>query len=166
MSVQLIQPTDKLNSGFRAKYNETANEVITGFTDNGDGTATANQFGSGGLPLDLRGSYFTKQEVIDLLASYVPGRQPIEYEYTEADLVEEGSGDGNFYLPYKRPDGSPVPDGVMPYNIIFTYEDPDNPGEFLTNSVPVSAFTNNSQWTEGRIYGFSNIPQTITIFAI
>lgn len=159
MAVQLIQPTDKLQSGFRAKYNETANEVITGFTDNGDGTMDAEQFDSTSLPIDFTASFFTKQQVIDLLASYVPGRQPVEYEFTEADLVLDAVA-GSYYLPYKTTGGGLVPDGVRPYSISSVQG---------THEYAIPALLENDDaWTEPRIYGFPDpaTAQEITIFAI
>lgn len=159
MAVQLIQPTDKLQSGFRAKYNETANEIIIEFVDQGDGTARAIQFDATWLTLDLTGSFFTKQQVIDLLASYVPGRQPVEYEFTEADLEEDVVA-GSWYLPYKTTGGGLVPDGVRPYSISSVQG---------THEYAIPALLENDDaWTEPRIYGFPDpsTAQQITIFAI
>lgn len=158
MAVSYILSTDKLQSGFRAKYNLSVAEIITLFTDNGDGTVTATQFDSTTLPIDLTVSFFTKAEIMALLADITPSVTKYEYEYTEADLVEDGAGTGNYYLPYLTPLGAAVPDGVRPYSITSLQG---------THEYPIPALLeNDNAWTEPRIYGFNNSTQTITIFAI
>lgn len=158
MAVSYILSTDKLQSGFRAKYNLSVAQIITSFVDNGDGTITANLFGGTTLTMDLTDSFFTKAEIMALLADITPSVIKYEYEYTEADLVEDGAGTGNYYLPYKKPNGDPIPDGVRPYSIA------SGQG---THEYPIPALIeNDNAWTEPRIYGFNNSTQTITIFAI
>lgn len=165
MAVQYILSTDRLQSGFRAKYNLTAAEIITGFTDNGDGTISVAKFGGATFTIDATDSFFTKAEITALFADVAPSKSPIEYEYNQSFLVDQGGG--NWYLPYLTPVGGAVPDGVMPYNIITVYEDPDNPGEFVTKPVP-AFYEDSTLWDEPRIYGFPDpaTDQTITIFAI
>lgn len=158
MAVQYILSTDKLQSGFRAKYNESVAQIITGFTDNGDGTITAALFGGGQLIINATTSFFTKTEITSLFSDVAAAKQPVEYEYTEADLIEDGSGSGNWYLPYLMPDGSDVPDGVRPYSIA------SGQG---THEYPIPALVENDEgWSSPRIYGFSNVSQTITVFAL
>ena len=77
MAVQPILSTDKLQSGFRAKYNTTVNEIIISATDNGDGTAALNQYDATNIPLDLTTSFFTKAEITALLAALVPAVPPV-----------------------------------------------------------------------------------------
>jgi len=158
MAVQYILSTDKLQSGFRAKYNLSVAQIITSFVDNGDGTVTANLFGGTTLTMDLTDSFFTKAEIIALLADLAAQKSPVEYEYSEADLVEDGTGTGNWYLPYLKPNGDPVPDGVRPYSIASVQG---------THEYPIPALVeNDDSWDEPRIYGFTNTTQIITIFAL
>jgi hypothetical protein len=87
MAAEYILSTDKLQSGFRAKYNLSVAEIIISFVDNGDGTVTANLFGGGTLTMDLTTSFFTKAEVVSLINGIAP---PIidRVEFTEtADLT-------------------------------------------------------------------------------
>lgn len=158
MAVEYILSSDKLQSGFRAKYNLSVAQIITSFTDNGDGTVTANLFGGTTLTMDLTDSFYTKTEINALFSGISPSRSPVEYEYTEADLIEDGAGSGNWYLPYLKPDGGTVPDGVRPYSIASAQG---------THEYPIPALIENDDaWTSPRIYGFSNVAQIITIFAI
>jgi len=158
MAAQYILSTDKLQSGFRAKYNLSVAEIITSFTDNGDGTITANLFGGGTLTINGTTSFYTKSEINQMFVDVVPTKSPVEYEYDESYLVEDGAGTGNYYLPYKKPDGNPIPDGVRPYSIASAQG---------AHEYPIPALVENDDaWTEPRIYGFSNVTQTITIFAI
>jgi hypothetical protein len=68
MPLLTINGTDKLESGFRSKFNNNAQLLITGFTDNGDGTVTVTLFGGGSLPMALTGSFYTKSQVNTLVA--------------------------------------------------------------------------------------------------
>ena len=72
MPLQLIQSTDKLQSGFRAKANSNTNLIITGFTDNGDGTVTVALYGGTSLTLTLTTSFYTKAQVLALIALITP----------------------------------------------------------------------------------------------
>jgi hypothetical protein len=83
MGVELILSTDKLQSGFRAKYNSSVNQIITGFTDNDDGTATAALYGGSTLTIDFTDSFFTKAEVLALLAALVPVNPVERVEFTK-----------------------------------------------------------------------------------
>jgi hypothetical protein len=71
MAVELILSTDKLQSGFRAKYNASANEIITAVADNGDGTATLTKKSTGTFTLNLTTSFFTKAQVTALISALV-----------------------------------------------------------------------------------------------
>ncbi len=66
---QTIQPTDKLQSGFRAKFNANVALLVTDITDNGDGTATVELQGGTNFQIDLGTSFYTKDEVISLITS-------------------------------------------------------------------------------------------------
>lgn len=167
MSIQLILSTDKLQSGFRAKYNTSVNEIWVSLTDNNNGTVTIEKFSGGTIIASLTGSFFTKSEVTSLIAGLVPSRQPIEYAFNQDDILEDGAGSGNWYIEYKTETGEQVPDGVMPYAVMSQIEDPDNPGEFIQN--PISPFVyNKTIWTFPRIYSFPDpsTPQDIIIYSI
>lgn len=73
MAVQYILSTDKLQSGFRAKYNTSVGEIITGFTDNGNGTVTATKFDGGIFTINFTTSFYTKSEISALLSGLVVG---------------------------------------------------------------------------------------------
>lgn len=81
MAVEYILSTDKLQSGFRAKYNFSVAEIITGFIDQGNGTVNAVQFDATTLPIDLTTSFFTKSEIIALFAG-IPTNTVTRVEFT------------------------------------------------------------------------------------
>lgn len=66
---QTINSTDKLQSGFRAKFNANVALLITDIIDNGDGTAQVVLQGGTELTIDLTDSFYTKDEVISLITS-------------------------------------------------------------------------------------------------
>lgn len=74
MAVKKILSTDTLETGFRAKYNETVDEIITGYEFPAavglqpDGyTLRLKKFGGGYIDINLQQFYYTKQQVTDLL---------------------------------------------------------------------------------------------------
>lgn len=92
MAVQYILSTDKLQSGFRAKYNLSVAEIITGFLDNGDGTVTASKFGGGTFTIDFTTSFYTKTQINALLAGLVVGI--LITDTSDASGNYDASGDG------------------------------------------------------------------------
>jgi len=66
---QNILSTDKLQSGFRAKFNANVALLITDITDNGDGTLTVTLQGGTNFIVDLGTSFYTKDEVVSLISS-------------------------------------------------------------------------------------------------
>jgi hypothetical protein len=63
MALQKIISTDKLNSGWREKFNNNVDEVPISFTDNEDGTGDFNKSGGGKIEVDLTGSFYTKSQL-------------------------------------------------------------------------------------------------------
>lgn len=75
------------------------------------------------------------------------------YTKTEADLIEDGAGSGNWYLPFLDNSGNAPAAGLIPVQVTDTLFD----GTFT--------FTYNNSFTPGRIYGFtSNEAQSITVY--
>lgn len=69
MAVKQILPTDTLETGFRAKYNETVNEIITDYTFSVDGfTLRLKKFGGGFIDINLQQYYYTKQQLNTVLS--------------------------------------------------------------------------------------------------
>lgn len=66
---QNILSTDKLQSGFRAKFNANVALLITDITDNGDGTATVTLQGGTNFQIDLGTSFYTKTQVEALITA-------------------------------------------------------------------------------------------------
>src|SRR5688572_19573229 len=66
---QNIESTDKLQSGFRAKFNANVALLITDITDNGDATATAELQGGTDFQIDLSTSFYTKAQVEALITA-------------------------------------------------------------------------------------------------
>lgn len=69
MSVQYIQTSDTLGSGFRVKYNASVAEIITAVTDVGNGSLNFQKFNSEVFNVTLTTSFFTKQQVNDAISA-------------------------------------------------------------------------------------------------
>ncbi len=69
---QNILSTDKLQSGFRAKFNQNVALLITDIVDNGDGTATVKLQGGTNFQINLGTSFYTKTQVQALVAGVTP----------------------------------------------------------------------------------------------
>lgn len=77
---------------------------------------------------------------------------------SQADLIEDGAGTGNYYLKYTDAGGMAVTAGIRPYSINSVQG---------THEYGIPAILEDDDtWDFPRIYGFSNVTQTITIFAI
>lgn len=75
---------------------------------------------------------------------------------SEADLIDDGGG--NYYLKYTDAGGLAVTAGIRPYSISSVQG---------THEYGIPAIVeDDDSWDFPRIYGFSNVTQTITIFAI
>jgi hypothetical protein len=75
MAVQQILSTDTLETGFRQKYNNSVNEIITGYkllTDS-TGAYTAvvqlTKFGGGFINIDLSPEFYTKSQIGAIISS-------------------------------------------------------------------------------------------------
>lgn len=66
MAIQPIGGADKLNSGFRVKYNETIGSIIVSGIDTGIGTVRLYKYDGSFITVNLTASFFT-QEQINLL---------------------------------------------------------------------------------------------------
>lgn len=66
---QTIGSTDKLQSGFRAKFNANVALLITDIIDNGNGTATVQLQGGTNFQIDLDVSFYTKAQVDALITA-------------------------------------------------------------------------------------------------
>lgn len=77
---------------------------------------------------------------------------------SQADLIEDGTGTGNYYLKYTDAGGLAVTAGIRPYSISSVQG---------THEYGIPAIVEDDDtWDFPRIYGFSNVTQTITIYAI
>ena len=89
---QTIQSTDKLQSGFRAKFNANVALLITDITDNGDGTATVELQGGTNFQIDLGISFYTKDEVVSLITAV----QAAVWGAITGDVSDQTDVVGNF----------------------------------------------------------------------
>ena len=129
MSVQLIVSTDKLQSGFRAKYNDTANEIWISAADNGSGSLVFTKFNTTAVTVPLTSSFFTKAEIIAMFATI-----------TEGILVTDiADGSGQY---------DATGDGIPQYPNVTIYGADDNTSsafynngtQFITGLSPGEAF--------------------------
>ncbi len=66
MPVSKIVGSDKLSSGFRAKYNITVDEIIVAITIASDGVITFTKNNGGTFTTDLKTTFYTKTEIATL----------------------------------------------------------------------------------------------------
>lgn len=74
------------------------------------------------------------------------------------DLIEDGTGTGNYYLKYTDAGGLAITAGIRPYSISSVQ------GTHEYGIPPI--LEDDDLWDFPRIYGFNNSTQTITIYAI
>ncbi|OOG19123.1 hypothetical protein BWD42_04015 [Sphingobacterium sp. CZ-UAM] len=67
MAIQKINSSDKIQSGFRAKYNAAVDEIWTSVADQGDGTLKITKFSGATLIVSLASSFYTKTELQNLI---------------------------------------------------------------------------------------------------
>lgn len=168
LTFQEIQPTDKLQSGFRAKFNLNVDNLIIDGSIGDDGVLTLQtQGGVDTVQVDLSDVLATQDYVNAAISALNPSTTKIEIDKTQDDIVEDGAGTGNWYIEYREGPSTPIADGVMPYLITYAYNDGAND---VLKSVPASAFEDNGSWSYPRIYAMPD-PTTaatilITIYAI
>jgi len=63
MAIREILLSDTLEAGFRVKYNETIQEIITGGYDNGSGSLVLQQDSGAEITIDLNDSFDLASEV-------------------------------------------------------------------------------------------------------
>lgn len=68
MAIQKINSSDRIQSGFRAKYNATVDEIWTSVVDQGDGTLKITKFSGATVVVSLASSFYTKSELQSVIA--------------------------------------------------------------------------------------------------
>jgi hypothetical protein len=103
MAIQKILGSDKLESGFRSKYNETVDEIWVNIQDNGDGTITVTKSNGTTFTRTLTSSFYTKQQVLDLLTGNNPATEDNAGIAELATLTETNTGedDARIITPFK-----------------------------------------------------------------
>lgn len=88
--------------------------------------------------------------MIDIIIPFAP----LILSKTQADLIEDGVGTGNWYLPYLDNSGNPITNGIVPVSV-------------LTNGISLPASGYDATFTPQRIYGFTgSYSQVIVITCI
>jgi len=107
MAVRQIEPTDTLETGFRAKYNETIREIITAGEITADGKLRLKKFdNSGTIDIPLLGLFYTQQQIDQMFSAGlgVPNASEIARGIIEIATQEEmdlGDDDTRAATPYK-----------------------------------------------------------------
>lgn len=70
MAVQTILSSDKLQSGFRSKYNTSVNEIIVSAADQGGGIVRFTKHSGAYFDVNLGTSYYTKAAIDTLIAGF------------------------------------------------------------------------------------------------
>lgn len=114
---QDILSTDKLQSGFRAKFNANVALLITDIVDNGDATATVELQGGTNFIVDFSISFYTKAEVQALITAV----QAAVWGSITGDVTVQTDVVGNL--------GIITPIDALLFSVNFAVEsgDPDNP---------------------------------------
>jgi hypothetical protein len=162
LAFQSILSTDKLQSGFRAKFNQNVLLLIKNgsISSDGSGILSLDLMNGSAIEIDLSGEMATIDYVDQAIANIAPPTTKIEIDKLQTDIVEDGAGSGNWYVEYREGASTPIPDGTLPYAITYSYNDGTND---ITRSVPPSGFENNSSWAFPRIYGFPDPTTAATI---
>lgn len=114
---QTILSTDKLQSGFRAKFNANVALLITDIVDNGDGTATVELQGGTNFVVDLGTSFYTKPEVQALITAV----QAAVWGAITGNVEDQTDVVGNLGVI------TPIDDIVISCNFAVDAADTDNP---------------------------------------
>ena len=75
MAIQKIQPSDKLNSGFRSKYNATVDELWVSISDLGGGVIRISKFNGGSVDVPRNTSFYTKEDLRDIVSGVGPATE-------------------------------------------------------------------------------------------
>lgn len=163
VAVDSIDPVDVGNIG--TDLSQTISPYMAAINQEGISSGTA-------APLDINGSdgdrYYqnTADETIEwrkegatwIEKATITGRDKTTIVKSQADLIEDGAGTGNYYLKYTTAAGAAVTAGVRPYSISSVQ------GTHEYGIPPL--LEDDDAWDFPRIYGFTNVTQTITIFAL
>lgn len=103
MAISKILPTDRLQSGFRTRYNATVDEIWVSISDKGNGSFEITKFNGQKISFNLQESFYTKAEIADLLSGNDPASESTAGIVQIATLqeVNEGEDDGKVITPYK-----------------------------------------------------------------
>ena len=129
---QNILSTDKLQSGFRAKFNANVALLITDIVDNGNGTATVQLQGGTNFQIDLTTSFYTKTQVQNLINAV----QPAVWGGISGNVVNQTDVVGNLGVI------TPIDNLLFSVNFAVDAADTDNPffgspaSGFASFSVP------------------------------
>jgi len=124
---QNILSTDKLQSGFRAKFNANVALLITDIVDNGDGTITVTLQGGTNFQVDLGTSFYTKAEVASLIGAVTT----VAWGDITGNVQDQTDVVGNYGII------SPIDDILVSGNFAVDGADPDNP----FGSFPASGYS-------------------------
>lgn len=116
-TLQTILPTDKLQSGFRAKFNANVALLITDIIDNGDGTATVELQGGTNFVVDFSISFYTKAQVQALITAV----QAAVWGAITGDVTQQTDVIGNLGVI------TPIDDLLFSVNFAVDAADNDNP---------------------------------------
>lgn len=101
MAITNILTSDKIQV-FRTKFNAAIAEIWISAVDNGDGTVTVTKHGGGEYTFDLGTSFFTKDEINELLVSLTQATTETlgSVELATVDEVNEGSDEERVITPF------------------------------------------------------------------
>lgn len=139
MSIRKIIPSDKLESGFRSKYNETADEIITSANIDPSGKLQLVKYNNGKIEIDLTGQFYTEVEINQMLSDITAliGGKP--FDYTGANLNANGEIILVHNLNTHMPEVTIFADGVRETEVNVKVETFDN-GNGRQNSIRITHY--------------------------
>jgi hypothetical protein len=103
MAIQKILATDRIESGFRTKYNQTVDEIWVNILDLGNGSIRITKVDGTSINVSLTSSFYTKSQIQNLLTGNLPATETTAGIVELATLTEtnEGNDDGRVITPFK-----------------------------------------------------------------
>lgn len=102
MAIQKINSSDKLQTGFRSKYNATVDELWVSAVDIGNGLIEITRFNNTKFTVQLTTSFYTKQELQNIISGVGPATEQTAgiIRIATEDEAAEGTNSSTAITPY------------------------------------------------------------------
>ncbi|WP_293916521.1 MULTISPECIES: hypothetical protein [unclassified Sphingobacterium] len=102
MAIQKINSSDKLQTGFRSKYNATVDELWVSAVDLGNGLIEITRFNNTKFQFQLTTSFYTKQELQSIVSGVSPSTEQTAgiIRIATEDEAAKGTNSSTAITPY------------------------------------------------------------------